>query len=102
MSSQDVSSTKEISSIDQEVINIPPLSGTDEDVMEAERITLPGKDKGLQQSELFEIQKLMNGSKPQPTKVKQFSQRLGHHISNYYFSVRLPLGIIADVTPEPL
>ena len=70
--------------------------------MEAERITLPGKDKGLQQSELFEIQKLMNGSKPQPTKVKLFSQRFGYYISNY--SERKSDGkvIIADVMPEPL
>ena len=59
--SSNKSSEKEESS--QELfINIPPLSGTEEEVMEAERITLPGsKDKGLQQSELFETQKLMNG-----------------------------------------
>ena len=45
-------------------INIPPLSGTEEEVMEAERISIPGfKDKGLQQSELFETQKLMSGFK---------------------------------------
>ena len=79
MSYQDGSSSKE----DQEVINIPPLSGAEEDVMEAERVVPPGKGKGLQQSELFDTQKLINGSKPQPTKVKQFSQRFGYHISNY-------------------
>ena len=79
MSHQDGSSSKE----DQEFINIPPLSGTEEDVMEAERVVPPGKDKGLQQSELFDTQKLINGSKPQPTKVKQFSQRFGYYISNY-------------------
>ena len=65
-------------------INIPPLSGTEEEVMEAERISIPGsKDKGLQQSELFETQKLMNGLKPHPTKVKQFAQRFGYYINNY-------------------
>ena len=36
------SSEKEENSQDQEFINIPPLSGTEEEVMEAERITLPG------------------------------------------------------------
>ena len=62
MSYQDGSSSKE----DQEFINIPPLSGTEEDVMEAERVVPPGKDKGLQQSELFDTQKLINISRSLP------------------------------------
>ena len=80
MSSQDAPPAKESSSVDKEVINIPPLSGSEEEVMEAERITPPVKDKGLQQSELFDAQKLMSSSKPQPAKVKLFSQRFGYYI----------------------
>jgi len=42
--------------------------------MEAERIVPPesnAKDKGLQQSEVFEARRVMNGAKPIPSVVKK-------------------------------
>ena len=80
------------SSKEDEFIHILPL-GSEEEVMEAERIVPPesiGKDKGLQQSEVFETQRLMNETNPIPTVVKRYTRRWGYFINNY--SERKPDG----------
>ena len=72
---------------------IPPLSGSEEEVMEAERIQpseSKSKDKGVIQSEVFETQRLINGTNPVPSVVKKYTQRWGYFIQNY--SERKPDG----------
>ena len=65
----------------------PPLSIVEEVGEDFEkRITSPEssyKDKGVHQSELFEAQKLMNGVRPNPTRVKQFAQSWRYYLCNY-------------------
>ena len=65
----------------------PPLSILEEDGKDAERQTTPPessyKDKGVHQSELFDAQKLMNGLKSSPLRVKQYAQNWRRYICNY-------------------
>ena len=62
----------------------PPLSIVEEDGEDIERrITPPEssyKDKGVRQSELFDTQKLMNGVRPNPTRVKRYAQSWRHYL----------------------
>ena len=68
------------SSKEDEVVYIPPLSGSEEEAMGP---ASNAKDKGLQQSEVFETQRLMNGTNPVPSVVKKYTQRWGYFINNY-------------------
>ena len=63
----DVESLKEDDSI--YVPFIPPLTGSEEEVNDAERAQpseSKSKDKGVIQSEVFETQRLINGTKLEP------------------------------------
>ena len=70
----------------------PPLSGSEEEAMDAERAQpseSKAKDKGVIQSEVFETQRLINGN-PAPSAVKRRTQRWGYFIQSY--SARKPDG----------
>ena len=89
----DVESLKEDDSVF--VPFIPPLTGSEEEVNEAEKMQTPStesksKEKGVIQSEVFETQRLINGTNPVPSLVKKYTQRWGYFIQNY--SVRKPDG----------
>ena len=61
----------------------PPLSITEEDDARQAPNESSRKGKGLHQTELFETQRLMNGVKPNPSRVNQYAQSWRYYLSNY-------------------